>query len=105
MTRPPRVMLFAVRCYAVLASLLLLPACASLPGSASTCEPSSPVATVIELGEHRAFGDEGCQSSVLASRFQAVGGVRQRGSQTRTVGVPRSFLIAMLVLLLVFGLA
>jgi hypothetical protein len=46
-----------------------------------------------------------CAASLAASRLQTVGGVQQRGSQTRTVGVPREFLITMVVLLVIFALA
>ena len=46
-----------------------------------------------------------CAASLTASSLQTVGGVQQRGSQTRTVGVPREFLIAMVVLLVIFALA
>jgi hypothetical protein len=61
---------------------------------ADSCEPAPSIAIA---------GD--CAASLTASSFQTVGGVQQRGGQTRTVGVPREFLVAALVLLAILLLA
>ena len=79
---------------ALLAACIALSACASTPYTAESCEPWPRTAITSD-----------CSASLAANRFQTVGGVQQRGGQTRTVGVPREFLIAMLVLILVFALA
>jgi hypothetical protein len=78
-----------------LSACIALSACASIPYSAELCEHQTRAA--IATGN--------CATSLSASQVQTVGGVQQRGSQTRTVGVPREFLIAMIVLLVIFALA
>jgi hypothetical protein len=50
-------------------------------------------------------GAMGCGSSVAEnSSVSTIGAVSQTGSQTRTVGVPREFLVAMIILILLVGL-
>jgi hypothetical protein len=93
-----------IRRCAICVAFAVLPACASLPSTASYCDGSTSAAITLESGRTETAAD-GCASELVASRFQTVGRVEQRGSQTRTVGVPRGFLVALIVLLLIFGLA
>ena len=92
------------RC-ALALSVLLLPACASVPGVVQLCDRPSAAAVAVESSPAKELQGEGCEPTIVASQFQTVGGVQQRGSQTRTLGVPRGFLVAMIVLIVIFALA
>jgi len=90
----------AVRCCAVVFLAALLSACASVPAATQGCDAPRPA---VVASERAAAFD--CAAVTIASDLQAVGGVQQRGGQTRTVGVPRGFLVTMIVLLVIFALA
>jgi len=89
----------AMRRCAISLSAIVLSACVSIPTATPLCE-TSRAENASELA-----AEIDCPAAAVASRFQTVDGVQQRGGQTRTAGVPRSFLVTMLVLLVVFALA
>lgn len=92
-----------IRSFAVLLPLLVLSACANLPNVSQSC-PAGSTASATLQAESDARSTR-CGLLIAESRLSAVGAVQQTGGQTRTVGVPRGFLVAMIVLIVLVSLA
>lgn len=83
--------------------LTVLPACAGMPDISNPCPAALSAVDAQEVEPTQSAA--GCGMAAVENRLAAVGGVQQRGRQTRTVGVPRGFLIALIVLLVIFSAA
>ena len=85
--------------------LLAVTGCAAQPLVSTLCDVGSSVPAVIsEVETYQADTECGLQSADYRSA-SAIGAVSQTRGQTRTVGVPRGFLVAMIILILLVGLA
>ena len=85
--------------------LLAVGGCATQPFVAGPCTVAGATQSAEEMDFSYQANSTGCGPSVAESRAAAtIGAVSQTRSQTRTVGVPRGFLVAMIVLILLVGL-
>ena len=85
--------------------LLAVAGCATQPVVSGSCAVGSPAPSVLVEAETRQ-GELGCGSSVADTRsVSTIAAVSQTRGQTRTVGVPREFLVALIILILLIGLA
>jgi len=87
--------------------LIVLIAVVGLGGCAGTRTLSESCASpVVQSQPTNALPDRfACvERSAALQRVAAVGLVRQTGSQTRTVGVPREFFVAMIVIVVLVAL-
>jgi len=93
------------RFFVLFLALLVVAGCAAQPLVSTPCNVGGAAPDVIgEVATYQA--DTECGS--LSAQYRAastIGAVSQTGSQTRTVGVPRGFLVAMIILILLVGLA
>ena len=93
------------RCFMMSLVLLAVGGCATQPFVAGPCA----IAGATQSADEKAFLYQAdavsCGPSVAENRAAAtIGAVSQTRNQTRTVGVPRGFLVAMIVLILLVGL-
>ena len=84
---------------------LVLSGCASLPGVAGSCPPAAMPPGVPVAGPDAPAATARCEPATAVATLAAIGGVQQTATQTRTLGVPRGFLIAMIVLIVLVSLA
>jgi hypothetical protein len=87
-------------------SLLVLAGCAGQPSIPASCGSGSIAVTapVDPVNEQRV--GLSCRQTVTENRpTAAIGSVQRTNSQTRTVGVPPGFLVAMIILILLVSLA
>jgi len=93
------------RCFMMSLVLLAVAGCATQPFVAGPCAVGDAARSVVEEVFSSQANAAGCGPSVAENRAAAtIGAVSQTRSQTRTVGVPRGFLVAMIVLILLIGL-
>jgi hypothetical protein len=81
--------------------ILGLGGCAGVSTLSVSCAPKFAQSEAIDGQPDRLECDE---RAAGYERVAALGSVSQTGSQTRTVGVPRGFLMAMVVLIVLVGL-
>ena len=85
----------------VLVVILGLGGCAGAPILTESC-PGPIVRTAVT---NEPTDASGCaERATVHERAAALGAVRQRGTQTRTVGVPREFFVAMIVIIVLVAL-
>ena len=91
------------RLFAVVLSLFLVAGCASLPSISAFCVQESVAVGLNEQASTQAPASRICTT---ARSWQAttIGSVQTTRGQTRTVGVPAGFLVAMIVLILLVSL-
>jgi len=89
------------RPFGLLVVILGLGGCAGVPTLTGSC-----ASTLLDVGVTNALPDRpACGPRVAQHETVAtLGSVRQTGSQTRTVGVPREFMVAMILLVVLVGL-
>ena len=90
------------RALSMLILLLGLAGCAVAPMLSAPCAPRTAWFQSMDGVSEQPVCDRRSAPFELAA---ALGSVRQTGGQTRTLGVPRGFLVAMLVLILLVSLA
>ncbi len=91
---------------AVFASLIVLAGCASQPSVSALCAGGPATAVTMREQASEPLGNATCTSAAADNRREiTIGSVQRTSSGSRTVGVPPGFLVAMIILMLLVGLA
>ncbi|HSG64755.1 MAG TPA: hypothetical protein VLD39_07135 [Gammaproteobacteria bacterium] len=91
-----------IQAVAIGLTLGAMPGCASRTALPETCRLAAFAEMRHTTGDPRV---PACTVALMNDPSATLAGVQQTGGQTRTVGVPRSFLVTLLVLILVLSLA